>query len=381
MLNVPADNRIPLCKPSINKDDLKVVSDAIKSGWLAHGEHNYDFEDNFAHYIGVKHAITMNSCTSALEIALKAHGIKGEVIIPSFTWVATANAVVNAGAIPVFADVDYETRNLKAENIERLINTKTEAIIVVHFGGQICLMDDILELCEKHHLLLVEDSAETIGAKFANRQAGSFGVGCFSFFPTKNITTGEGGMLTTNDQQVADKCRALISHGIATTTYARENKNNPWERAADYAGHNYRMPNPLAALGNNQLSRLEVFNLKRKRIANFYNSNLKSLNGLVETPKIARDAEHVYQTYTITVQKKIRDRLVKFLNDHNVGASVHFDPPVHMQPFYKNFLERRCILPSTEKLSAEIVSLPIYPDMTLKDQKVVVKRVKECFTL
>jgi len=378
-LNVSADKRIPLCKPSINKDDLKVVSDAIKSGWLAHGKCNHDFEDNFAQYIGVKHAITMNSCTSALEIALKAHGIKGEVIIPSFTWVATANAVVNAGATPVFADVDYETRNLTSQNIKSLINHNTEAVIVVHFGGQICLMGDILEICEKHKLLLIEDSAETIGARFDQRQAGSFGVGCFSFFPTKNITTGEGGMLTTNDQKFADRCRALISHGISTTTFARENKNNPWERAADYAGHNYRMPNPLAALGNNQLMRLKDFNFKRQRIAQLYDSELKKLDGLVEIPKVARGAEHVYQTYTITVQKKIRNSVVKFLNECNVGASVHFDPPVHLQPFYKNLLDFRCMLPSTEKLSAEVISLPIYPDMTLKDQKIVVKRVKEFF--
>jgi perosamine synthetase len=374
------DKKIPLCKPSINSDDLKVVSDAIKSGWLAHGSCNHDFEDNFARYIGVKHAITMNSCTSALEIALKAHGIKGEVIIPSFTWVATANAVINAGATPVFADVDYETRNLLSQHIESRINHKTEAIIVVHFGGQICLMADILKLCEKHHLLLVEDSAETIGARFDHRQAGSFGVGCFSFFPTKNITTGEGGMLTTNDQRFAAKCRALISHGISTTTFARENQNNPWERAADYAGHNYRMPNPLAALGNNQLARLEKFNSRRQDIAHFYNSKLKTLDGLVKTPKIAQGAEHVYQTYTITVEKRTRNDLVKFLNHCNVGASVHFDPPVHLQPFYKNFLEKRCVLPSTEKLSAEVISLPIYPDMTLKDQRLVVKRVKEYFT-
>ena len=381
MLKVPANKRIPLCKPSINEDDLRVVSDAIKSGWLAHGKFNHDFEDNFAQYIGVKHAITMNSCTSALEIALKANDIRGEVIIPSFTWVATANAVINAGATPVFADVDYETKNLTSQNIESLINHKTEAVIVVHFGGQICLMAEILKLCRKHHLLLVEDSAETIGARFGDRQAGSFGVGCFSFFPTKNITTGEGGMLTTNDQKFADKCRALISHGIASTTFARESQNNPWERSADYAGHNFRMPNPLAALGNNQLMRLEEFNSKRKDIAHFYNSKLKNLCGLVETPKTAQGAEHVYQTYTITVEKKIRNNLVKFLNDNNVGASVHFDPPVHLQPFYKNFLKRRCILPSTEKLSAEVISLPIYPDMTLKEQRVVVKHVREYFGL
>ena len=215
-------------------------------------------------------------------------------------------------------------------------------------------MGDILE-CEKHKLLLIEDSAETIGARFDQRQQGRLSW-VLSFFSIK-ITTGEGGMLTTNDQKFADRCRALISHGISTTTFARENKNNPWERAADYAGHNYRMPNPLAALGNNQLMRLKDFNFKRQRIAQFYDSELKKLDGLVEIPKVALGAEHVYQTYTITVQKKIRNSVVKFLNECNVGASVHFDPPVHLQPFYKNLLDNRCMLPSTEKLSAEVISL------------------------
>ena len=177
--------KVPLCLPDIEADEINIVTDVLKSGWLAHGKYNDELELMFAKKIGVKHAITMNSCTSALEISLKASNIKGEVIIPSFTFVATANAVINSDCIPVFCDVDLETRNVTPESISKCITKETKAIIVVHYAGQPCRMDEIKSLCDKHSLLLIEDSAETIGAKWNGKQAGSFGIGCFSFFSNK----------------------------------------------------------------------------------------------------------------------------------------------------------------------------------------------------
>ncbi len=376
MLNQTKRN-VPLCRPCIGDEEINAVADVLRSGWLAHGDYNHKFEEAFAKLIGVPHAICMNSCTSALEVALKVHGIKGEVIIPSMTWVATANAVVTSGATPVFCEVDAATRNVTADTLRPHINDKTEAIMVVHYGGQPCSMDDITALCEKHGLLLIEDSAETLGAKWKGRQAGSYGIGCFSFFPTKNITTGEGGMFTCQDDEIARKARALISHGIAKTTFAREKETKPWLRAAEMAGHNFRMPNPLAALGYHQLQKIDIMNDKRIQLAKRYDQLLASLSPDVRTPTVAEGAEHVYQMYTIELNKDIRDKVLTQIRGQGVGASVHFDPPVHLQPFY---LENGCfpgMLPISERLVQELITLPMYPDMTEDDQDWVVLCIKD----
>lgn len=361
--------KVPLCVPDINDDDIKLVTDILRSGWLAHGEYNHRFEEIFSEYLGVQHSISMNSCTSALEVALKINGIGGEVVIPSFTWVATANAVVTSGAKPVFCETDTNSRNVNAALIEEKVSSKTEAVIVVHYGGQPCPMDEITALCERKGLLLIEDSAETIGATWQGKQAGSFGLGCFSFFPTKNITTGEGGMFTCNDDQTASKARALIAHGISKTTFSREKDEQPWLREASIAGHNYRMPNPLAALGYSQFRRLDKMNERRKQLAAAYNNNLSDL---CSTPKLMEGASHVYQMYTVLVDHKIRNQLIQKLRENDIGASVHFDPPVHKQPFYADMypgLE----LPITERLTQGLITLPIYPAMSEDQQKKVIE--------
>ena len=189
--------KIPLCLPSINKRELKVSNKILRSKWLTSGSYNVDLK-KFSQYIGCKYALSLNSCTSALELAVKVNGLKrnDDVIVPSFTWVSSVNAIINADAKPVFCDSDIKTKNVTAEHIEKKITNKTKAIMIVHYGGQICEMGKILKLIKKYNLILIEDSAETIGSKWKNKMCGSFGIGCFSFFPTKNITTGEGGMIT-----------------------------------------------------------------------------------------------------------------------------------------------------------------------------------------
>jgi perosamine synthetase len=327
---------------------------------LAHGVHNEEFERKFASYIGVKHAITMNSCTSALFISIMQLGIKREVIVPSFTFVASVNAIVTAGAIPVFADVDYHTRNITAKNIEPLINDSTEAIMVVHYGGHPCKMDEIMQLAQKHGLAVIEDCAESIGAKFNGLMVGSIGnCGCFSFFPTKNITTGEGGMFVTNDDSLAAAVRTSISHGISKDTLKRSKLDKPWLREAIMPGYNFRMCNILAALGNKQMDRIDFLNDKRREHSFYLNDRLKGLG--IDLPIEEPYAKHTYQMYTICVDKNIRDSLLVSLRSQGIQASVHFDPPVHLQDYYLKHGFVRTELPVTEKLSKSIITLPMFP--------------------
>ena len=367
---------VPLCRPSITDDDVRAVSEVLRSGWLAHGAHNHAFEQAFSEVIGVPHAVSMNSCTSALEVALEAAGVTGEVVLPSFTWVASANAVVNVGATPVFCEVDPVTRNTTAELVTPHITSRTEAVMVVHFGGQPCPMDAMADLCRRKGLLLIEDSAETLGATWDGRQAGSFGVGCFSFFPTKNITTGEGGMLTCADDDLAARVRALIAHGLSTTTADREKLARPWQRSAGMSGHNFRMPNPLAALGHTQLSRLDAMNRRRGQLARRFDEALAPLAPRLRTPAVLPRATHVYQMYTVTVDPTVRDHLVLGLRDRGIGASGHFDPPVHRHRAYADTVDG-AHLHATERLSASIISLPIFPDMTDEEQQAVITAVTD----
>lgn len=368
--------KIPLCIPSLDKNELKAVKNVLDSGWLTEGPKNKEFEENFAKYIGVKYAVSLNSCTSALQLALEALDVKGEIILPSFTFVASANAVVKAGATPVFIDINYDTCNIDPSKIEEKITLRTEAIMPVHFGGQSCNMDKIMGIAEKHKLAVIEDSAETIGGTFKNKKTGSFGIGCFSFFPTKNITTGEGGMITTNDEILAQKIRTLAGHGILKTTSQRAKEQKPWFRAATIAGYNFRMSNILAAIGVEQLKKIDKLNNLRRKHAAYLNKHLKSVKS-IEIPVEAKNCKHVYQMYTVKLKNPaLRDKFVLALRNKGIGASVHFDPPVHLQPFYKNNYKTNN-LPITEKVSKSIVTLPMFPKITKKELDYIIKTIKE----
>ena len=362
--------KISLSKPTISKSDISTIINSLKSGWLTHGPKNNNFEKNFSNKIKAKYSISMNSCTSALECALKVIPKKGEVIIPSWTWVSTANAVLNTGNKPVFADVDVNSRNLTAEEIKKKISKKTIAVIAVHFAGLPCDMGDIVKICNKNKIELIEDSAETLGAKWKNKYTGSFGTGCFSFFPTKNITTTEGGMLTTNSKIKYEKIKKFIAHGINKNL-----KKHFWHRVAELPGHNFRLPNHLAALGDNQLKRLEVFNNKRRRIAKKYDIFLKKFPKFFEVQKVNLKFTHSYQMYTFLVKKKLRNNLLYFMKKNKIEASAHFDPPLHTQKYLKKF--KNSGLPNTEKLSEQIVTLPIYPDLKPYEVKKIISTINK----
>jgi perosamine synthetase len=361
-MKAPSRRDVPLCRPRIGPAEVEAVREVLESGWLAHGPKNHELERRFQALTGAPHAIAMNSCTSALQLAVEGRGIRGEVILPSFTFVASANAVVTAGATPVLVDVDPVTRCADPEAIAAAVGPRSEAVMVVHYGGQLADMEPIAKTCERHGLALIEDSAETIGASYRGRPQGSWGDGCFSFFPTKNITTGEGGLLTTHDAELARKARALMAHGIESTTLEREKADKPWLRAATFAGYNFRMSHLLAALGVEQMKRLEELNAGRRRVAARYLEELAGIDG-IELPVIADGRTHVWQMFTVVVQGADRTELLKRLRSVGVGASVHFDPPVHLQPRYRDAKVGPGGLARTEWLAEHIVTLPMDPGL------------------
>ena len=346
-------NQIPLFRPTLTNRDFGVIQKSLKTDQLTHGSNNLKFEKIFSKFIKVRFAISMNSCTSALECALNIIKKKGEVIIPSWTWVSTANAVLNTGNIPVFADVDINSRNINALEIKKCITKKTIAVIVVHFAGLPCEMDNILKLTKKRKIEIIEDSAETLGATWKKKYTGSFGIGCFSFFPTKNITTCEGGMLTTNSMERYIEIKKLKAHGINNSK-----KKHFWNREADLAGHNYRLPNHLAGLGISQFRQLSKFNKQRKKIAKKYDNFFKKLPDKFHVQKVNSNLTHSYQMYSILINSKYRNNLLYYLRKNKIEASVHFDPPLHQQKYLKKYSKK---LPNTEKLAKEIITLPIYP--------------------
>ena len=351
---------IPLSRPSINNDDIAAVRKTLLSGWLAHGDKNHEFEEQMKELIGVKYALSLNSCTSALFLAIKALDLRGEILVPSFTFVASVNAIITAGCTPRFVDIEYNSCNMDMSKAEDKINPKTVAIMPVHFAGQSCDMEHLMKHARKYSLAVIEDSAEALGATFKGRLTGSFGIGCFSFFPTKNITTGEGGALTTNNKKVYETAKALSAHGILSSTFSREKGGKFWLRDAIFAGYNFRMSNILAALGTEQLKRLKEMNERRMKLAGIYNRHLDS--DLFDLPIEEKSRYHVYQMYTIKLKKIPRLDFINVLRAKGVGVSVHFDPPVHLQRFYRRMYAKE-YLPVTEGVAKNIVTLPFYPGM------------------
>ena len=353
--------KIPLCRPSINDNEIKSVVEALKSGWLTHGPKNRELEEQFQAYLGVKHAITMNSCTSALHLAVEGLGINGEVIVPSFTFVASVNAILLAGAQPVLVDIEEGTRNISPEQIERAITDETEAIMVVHYAGLPADMPQIIEIAQKYNLRIIEDSAECLGGSYNGHQVGGYDIGCFSFFPTKNITTGEGGMFTTNDDDLANRIKALCAHGIDSTTFKREKEARSWIRIASRFGYNFRMSNLLAAIGVEQMKKIETFNGCRRKLAEQYIRQLQHIPS-IQFQQVLKGYVHSWQMFTIVVPEIIRDGLLHYLRNHGIEASVHFDPPIHEQSVYRN-LKQGETLEISRKVAKSLITLPLFSDM------------------
>lgn len=372
---------IPFYTPWITNQDKKVISEALKSRWLTGGPIAVQFEKQFADYVGVKHAISVNSCTAALHLAMRVLNIKSgdEVIVPDVTFAATANAPLFVGATPVFADIDEKTFNISPKDLLNRITPKTKAIIPVHYGGQPCDMKELIEIAEDYKLHIVEDCAHSLGAEYNGEKTGGFGViGCFSFYPTKIITTLEGGMITTNDENLAKKLRILREHGMSKTAIDRESEASWYYDVVDL-GYNYRLNELQAALGISQLARADEGIKRRIEAARYYKKRLKCTG--VVLPYEAPHRSHIFHLFVIKVDKdrfsKSRDDLFKKLSSNGVGVSLHYTP-LHKLSLYKKFINSKTNKFSVaEQIYQQILSLPLYPTMTETDIDFVAEKIEK----
>jgi perosamine synthetase len=375
---------IPFYIPWITREDKDVVSNALNSRWLTGGPKVADFEYKFANYIGVEHAVAVSSCTAALHLAMRAIDIKhgDEVIVPVFTFAATANAPLFCGARPVFADIDEKTFNISSKDILNKITRRTKAIVPVHYGGQPCDMKEIGEIAEDHRLHIVEDCAHSLGAQYRNEKTGNLGtLGCFSFYPTKIITTIEGGMITTNDKQFARRIRLLREHGMTKTALDRESDASWFYDVVDL-GYNYRLNEIQAALGMSQLTRVDEGIRRRVEAARYYTSRLAhTARNKIITPHEASHRSHIFHLYVIRVKKEntgiTRNELYRELTGNGIGVSLHYTP-LHMLSFYKQYLNLKANeFPVAERAYEEILSLPLYPTLAKEEIDSVCTKIRE----
>ena len=352
---------INIAKPMIGEEEKQAVLQVLDSGILAQGPRVKAFEEAFAEMCGVKYAIATSSGTTALHVALLAHGIGegDEVITTPFTFIASANSILYTGAKPVFVDIDPATFNIDPRQIEAAITPKTRAILPVHLFGLSCDMDPIMALAEKYGLLVVEDACQSHGASYKGRRVGSFGTGTFSLYPTKNITSAEGGMITTNDEKIAEECRVIRQHGMRRRYYH------------DELGFNFRMTDVHAAIGLAQIQKLPRFNQARQANAAFLSSHLKG----VVVPCVPEGSEHVYHQYTVRVQDGRRDALRDYLHDNGVASEVYYPVPVHKQTYYEAQLGYKMTLPEAERASREVLSLPVHPGLSKDDLNIITEKV------
>ena len=351
---------IPAAKPIIGKEERRAVQRVMKSGMLAQGPEVASFESEFAHVIGSTHCVAVNSGTSALHLAFLAAGVGpgDEIIVPSFSFAATANAVALTGATPVFADIEENYFNLDPQAAESLITTKTKGIMPVHLYGHPANMAAFQELCTKRNLLLFEDAAQSVGAAFDGTPVGKFGIAnSFSFYPTKNMTSGEGGMITTDSDEVARNAKLLRNQGM-DKRYENE-----------IVGFNNRMTDLHAAIGREQLKKLGRWTTTRQSNAAFLSSNIRG----VVTPPTALNSVHVFHQYTIRIIGHNRDRFSEELTKRGIGNGIYYPTPIHRLPSYN----RTDLLPVTEKVANECLSLPIHPALSKKNLYTIVASVNE----
>jgi len=359
---------IPIAKPLLDEDEINAAVEVLRSGNIAEGTRVSLFEQSFKELIGVKHAIAVNSGTSALQIALQAAGVgkDDEVITTSFSFIATANSILYTNAKPIFADISYDTFNIDPDDVLNKITHRTKAILPVHLYGHPAVMKALMEIAEDNDLVLIEDACQAHGAQYHKKNVGSFGIGTFSFYPTKNMTTGEGGMITTNDPDIDICARMIHSHG-SKQRYLHE-----------MLGYNFRMTDISAAIGLVQLKKLADFNAKRIENAKYLSNGLKNIPG-IEIPSIRKGCTHVFHQYTIRITEDCpveRDTLVERLRDHDIGTGIYYPIPIHKQPFYMK-LGYDDALAETELAAKQVISLPIHPAVSQKELSYIIKTICE----
>jgi len=369
--------KIPLFKIYWDEEDVEAVTEVIKSGmnW-ATGPNVERFEEMITSYVSTEYAVTFNSGTSALHAALLSHEIKqgNEVIVPSFTFIATANAPLFVGAKPVFADIEEETFGLDPEDVKEKITEKTKAIIPIHYGGCPCKIEELSEIAEDYNLFLIEDAAESLGAKIGDENVGTFGdCAILSFCQNKIITTGEGGAIVTNSKELYKKLKLIRSHGrLETSDYFTSTAY------MDYItlGYNLRMSNIIASLGMSQLKKVDKIIKMRRKNAKYLTAKLRYEVEDVMPSTSPDGYHHVYQMYSVRVDE--RDELMKYLANKGIMTKVYFYPS-HLTHFYKDILGYECKLPITEKISDHVITLPIYPDLTRDEMDTMVDEINKFY--
>lgn len=381
LAHVTRQTFLPYALPSIGDAEIAEVVDSLRSGWITMGPKVKRFEAAFAEYIGTPHAVAMNSCTAGLQIALQALGVGpgDEVIVPTITFCATANVVVQLGAVPVLVDVG-EDLNISPEAIEAAITPKTRAIMPVHYGGQACDLEAVYAIAARHGLVVVEDAAHAVASEYRGRKIGSAfderlerprgRATVFSFYATKNLATGEGGMLTTDDPQLAERCRRLALHGMSRDAWQRYTSAGSWYYEVIEPGYKQNMTDIQAALGIHQLRRIDEFTAVRQRYGALYDAAFADLPE-VQLPPRHGDRNYTFHLYPVRFRTESltigRDRIIEELGRCNIGTSVHFIP-VHMHPFYRDtYGYGPDDLPVAARIYRQLVSLPLYPAMTDDD--------------
>ncbi|HXH22432.1 MAG TPA: DegT/DnrJ/EryC1/StrS aminotransferase family protein [Dehalococcoidia bacterium] len=376
------DDFIPLARPDITQEEIDEVVDTLRSGWLAFGPKTQRFEQEFARYIGARHAVAVSSCTAGMHLALLACGIGegDEVITSALTFPSTASVIVHTGARVVLADICYDDLNIDPADIERKLTPRTKAIMPVVYAGQPCRMDEIMDLARRHGLRVIEDAATAAGAKYKGRFDGTIAhASIFSFYAIKNMTTGEGGMVTTDDSELAARVAVLRNQGQDTDAWKRYAATGAPYYTVDAAGFNYRMTDLEASLGLVQLRKLEAMNRRRAELAALY-TRLFAGCETVETPTVRPEVTSNWHLYVIRLRNTPvpRNEVVERLSAKGIRSSVHYYP-VHYQPYYRERLGlRKGDLPVTEAEFERLISLPLYPGMRDADVERVVEAVREC---
>ncbi len=356
--------------PYITEDEIKAVIEVLKSGQLAYGPVVEEFEKAFSEYLGVPYTVAVSNGTVALYLALKALGIGegDEVIVPDFTFIATASMVVTAGARPVFADIDLRTYTIDPEDVKKKITGHTKAMIVVHLYGHPANMDELMDIAREHNLYLIEDCAQSHGAEFKGTKTGSFGdIAAFSFYATKNLTMGEGGAVVTKNEEIAEKVKMLRNHGQVSRYYH------------EVIGWNFRLTSIQAAIGLQQLRKLDTMNARRREIAKMYLEGLQDVADIL-LPAEMPWAKHVYHQFTIWVKDAgRRSKLMEHLRGKGIQTAVHYPRPLHMQPALSKFSSSSDLCPNSIEASKHVLSLPMHPGLTDNDVNHVIRSVREFF--
>lgn len=372
---------LPYGKQQLDDQDIEAVVNVLKGNYLTTGPAIEEFERKVANYVGAQYAVAFSNGTAALHGACFAAGIglSDEVITTPMTFAASANCVLYQNGTVVFADVDPCTYNINPEEIRKKITVNTKAIIPVHFTGQPVDLDAIHKIAKEYNLIVIEDAAHAIGAKYKGRKIGSISdMTMFSFHPVKHITTGEGGMITTNNKLFYEKLLQFRSHGITRDITKLMDNHGPWYYEMQFLGYNYRMTDIQAALGSSQMDRLDMFIIKRREIVNVYNESFKEMPEIT-VPYQTSEGESSWHLYVIKLNLKLLNRsrkdIFEALQKQNIGVNVHYIP-VHLLPYYQGLGYKKGSLPNSEQLYEEIITLPLFPAMTVEDVNDVIEAIK-----